>query len=181
MESHRPPACRARGAVSASISTTPGICRVPQPMASHLWRAAASWLARRWHRRRRRASKANQSMEPAAAMTAGCCSACTTLLLPAASPARVPSVSLHVSTLTPTRTHLALHLLPRTPQVALLGTPSPALLKAATWTQNSAPGCGRRDSRRRVAPSTVLLVGCCQPSPTDQTWQAPRGCVPLDD
>lgn len=104
MASHQPPACRARGAVSASIPTTPGTCCVPHPVASHLWRAAASWLARRWQTRRRRASKANQSMEPAAAMTAGCCSAWTTLLLPAVSPTRVPSVSLHVTTLTPTHT-----------------------------------------------------------------------------
>lgn len=129
MESHQPPACRARGAVSV-IPTTPGICRVPQPMASHLWRAAASWLARRWHRRRRRASKANQSMDPAAAMTAGCCSACTTLLLPAASPARVPSVSLHVSTLTPTRTPLWSPSLTQDSTGGIAGDPQPCTVES---------------------------------------------------
>lgn len=65
--------------------------------------------------------------------------------------------------------------------MALLGTPSPAPLNAATWTQNSAPGFGRRVSRRRVPPSTVLLVGRGQPLPIDQTWRAPRRWVPLDE
>lgn len=54
--------------------------------------------------------------------------------------------------------------------MALLGTPSPAPLNAATRTQNRAPGVVGRVSRRWVPPSTVLLVGRCQPSPTDQTW-----------
>lgn len=75
---------------------------------------------------------------------------------PCCHPCNVPTVSplcchlhphLHPIVI-PICTHRGPRLLPMALQVALLGTPSPAPLKAATRTQSWAPGLGMRVSRR---------------------------------